>query len=177
MGITTENYIKEIRSKNPEALTFVTMNYGNLIYKIAYTTLNSKEAAEECLNDVLLKIWSYIDDFTYEDDKFKNWICSIAKNTAIDLMRKEKKHLKNLSIYGIDLEDTQSLEQLVLNKEDYKIIKSNILNLKEIDRNIFINRFFLCKSLKEIGDMYNLDTKTVYSRIMRARDKLRKNLT
>lgn len=176
MNITSENFIEELKCKNPDALTFIIKNYGNLIYKIAYTNLHSKESAEECLNDVLLKIWSSINAFTYDDTKFKNWICSIAKNTTIDMIRKEKKHLNSINNENHDIEDSQNLEELILTKEDYKNIKTNILTLKELDRNIFINRFFLGKSLKEISAMYNLDYKTVYSKIMRAREKLRKNL-
>lgn len=176
MDITLENYILELKSKNPDALPFITITYGNLIYRIAYTTLKSKELSEECLNDVLLKAWSSIDDFTYEDSKFKNWICSIAKNTAIDILRKERKHQNNISNDDFDIEDSKSLEDVVLSNDDYRNIKSNILELKELDRNIIINRFFLGKSLKEIGLLYNLDHKTVYSKILRARVKLKNKL-
>ena len=96
--INKENYIKALREKNIEALDFIMDTYSNLIFKVAYKVLNRRELSEECINDVFLKVWNNIDRFNKEDDKFKNWICTITKYTAIDMLRMEKKHSNNLSI-------------------------------------------------------------------------------
>ena len=36
------NFIRHLKSKNPEAINYVLDTYGNLIYKISYMNLNSK---------------------------------------------------------------------------------------------------------------------------------------
>ncbi|MBS5927429.1 MAG: hypothetical protein KIC66_10140 [Clostridium sp.] len=48
------------------------------------------------------------------------------------------------------------------------------MNFKEIDRNIFIQRFFLNKDIKEISKLYNMTPNAVKLRILRARTKLSK---
>lgn len=48
------------------------------------------------------------------------------------------------------------------------------MNFKEIDRNIFIQRFFLDKDIKEISELYNMTPNAVKLRILRARTKLSK---
>jgi len=100
-----ENFLKNLRKHNPKALDYVFDNYGNLIFKVAYSVLNNRGLSEECVNDVLFKIWNNIDSFKLEDDKFKSWIIIITKYTAIDMLRKEKKHDNDISIEFYDKED------------------------------------------------------------------------
>lgn len=54
------------------------------------------------------------------------------------------------------------------------MVKKYIMNFKEIDRNIFIQRFFLNKDIKEISELYNMTPNAVKLRILRARTKLSK---
>ena len=64
------------------------------------------------------------------------------------------------------------LEQIT--KEELELVKKYIMNFKEIDRNIFIQRFFLNKDIKEISELYNMTPNAVKLRILRARTKLSK---
>ena len=164
------NFVKELKNKNQEALLYVLDTYGNLIYRIAYT----KTLSEECVNDVLLKVWHCIDSFNYPDNKFKNWIASIAKHTSIDLIRKEKHHLNTINDDNNTLIYTGNIESEQITKEELESVKKYILNFKEIDRNIFIQRFFLNKDIKEISKLYNMTPNAVKLRILRARTKLSK---
>jgi RNA polymerase sigma-70 factor (ECF subfamily) len=170
--IDNTNFIKHLKFKNPEAINYVLDTYGNLIYKISYMNLNSKELSEECVNDVLLKIWNSIEHFTHPDDKFKNWIAAIAKYTSIDLLRKEKKYFCNFNDENLSISSSDNVEKQVITVEEIKELVENLEYLKEIDKNIFIQRFFNNKSLKEIGELYNMTPNSVGLRIIRAREKL-----
>lgn len=167
------NFVKELKNKNQDALLYVLDTYGNLIYRIAYTNTNSKTLSDECVNDVLLKVWNCIDSFNYPDNKFKNWIASIAKHTSIDLIRKEKHHLNTINDNNT-LTSTDNIESEQITKEDLESAKKYIMNFKEIDRNIFIQRFFLNKNIKEISELYNMTPNAVKLRILRSRIKLSK---
>lgn len=82
--------IKQLKKKNPKALDYIFNKYGNLIFKVSYSILNNRTLSEECVNDVLLKIWNNIDSFNKSDEKFKAWIIVMTKYTSIDMLRKEK---------------------------------------------------------------------------------------
>lgn len=172
MMVTDKNFIQELRQKNPAALDYMLDNYGNLIYKIAYMNLSSKEFSEECVNDVLMKAWINIDSYDYSDDKFKNWIAAIAKYTSIDKLRKERKHFDNVPDEDLNISSKEEIESNYINKEEFLLVKKYIMQFKEIDRNIFIQRFFMNKSLKEVGVMFNMTSKAVNLRIIRARKRL-----
>lgn len=168
------NFVKELKNKNQDALLYVLDTYGNLIYRIAYTNTNSKTLSEECVNDVLLKVWHCIDSFNYPDNKFKNWIASIAKHTSIDLIRKEGHRLNTINDDSNTLISADNIESEQITKAELELVKKYIMNFKEIDRNIFIQRFFLNKDIKEISELYNMTPNAVKLRILRARTKLSK---
>lgn len=170
--VTNNNFIQELKLKNPVALDYVLDTYGNLVYKISYMNLKSKELSEECVNDVLMKVWTSIDGYDYPDDKFKNWIGAIAKYTSIDKLRKEKKHFENVPDEDLSISSKEEIETDYINKEEFLKVKEYIMHFKELDRNIFIQRFFMNKSLKEVGELYDMTPKAVNLRIIRARNKL-----
>ncbi|MDS0525549.1 sigma-70 family RNA polymerase sigma factor [Clostridium sp. SHJSY1] len=169
------NFITQLKLQNPDALLYVLDNFGNLVYKIAYSNLHSFELSEECVNEVLFKIWTSINNFDYSDDKFKNWIAAITKYTSIDMLRKEKKYFNDITDDNLTIKSNEDIEENLIQKEELENIKNHINNLKDIDKNICIERFFYNKSLKEIGETYNMTPNAVDLRIMRARKKL-KNL-
>lgn len=173
--INDSNFIQQLKLQNSDALVYVLDNFGNLVYKIAYSNLHSMELSEECVNIVLFKVWNSINHFDYSDDKFKNWIAAIVKYTSIDMLRKEKKHFNDVINEAIIISSNDAIEENLIQKEELENIKQHINSLKEIDKNICIEKFYNNKSLKEIGKMYNMTPNAVDLRIIRARKKL-KNL-
>ncbi|AOY53208.1 sigma-70 family RNA polymerase sigma factor [Clostridium perfringens] len=133
--------IKQLKKKNPKALDYIFNKYGNLIFKVSYSILNNRTLSEECVNDVLLKIWNNIDSFNKGDEKFKAWIIVMTKYTSIDMLRKEK------ILFAIKTFDKK-------NKE------------------IFIKRFFLNYSIKEISESIGISENAISNRIRRGKLKL-----
>lgn len=170
--INKDNYIKALREKNIEALDFIMDTYSNLIFKVAYKVLNKRELSEECINDVFLKVWNNIDRFNKEDDKFKNWICTITKYTAIDMLRSEKKHSNNLSIEEEVLNSKSELEKDFQNDNDLLIIKNEINSMDKIDREIFIRRFYYGEKIKVISEKLGMTDNAINLRILRGRKRL-----
>ncbi len=170
--INKDNYIKALREKNIEALDFIMDTYSNLIFKVAYKVLNKRELSEECINDVFLKVWNNIDRFNKEDDKFKNWICTITKYTAIDMLRMEKKHSNNLSIEEEVINSKSELEKDFQNDNDLLIIKNEINSMDKIDREIFIRRFYYGEKIRVISEKLGMTDNAINLRILRGRKRL-----
>lgn len=170
--INKDNYIKALREKNIEALDFIMDTYSNLIFKVAYKVLNKRELSEECINDVFLKVWNNIDRFNKEDDKFKNWICTITKYTAIDMLRREKKHSNNLSIEEEVINSKSELEKDFQNDNDLLIIKNEINSMDKIDREIFIRRFYYGEKIRVISEKLGMTDNAINLRILRGRKRL-----
>lgn len=173
------NLIDELKKKNQEALTEVLNIYGKQIYSVAYMELKSHTLSEECLNEVLIKVWVNIDRYNYERSQFKNWILTIAKYTAIDILRKEKKHFTVKNDEAEDIEDgtgINAIEDKVLTLEEVKKVHETINSFSKIDRCIFLDRFFVGKEVKEIAKELGVTPNAVSIRINKGRKKLRELL-
>lgn len=168
--ITDETLIYNLKNKNPSILEDFLIKYGNLIYKIAYSYTYNKQSSEECVNDVLLKVWNSIDTFTSDHSKFKNWICTLAKYTAIDIFRKKSPDFFNIDEFSFS--SNENLEKNYLLKCDIELIKDYLNTLKTIDKEVFIEKIFNNTDSKAISKKLNLTENSVNLKIMRIRKKL-----
>ncbi|MBU5486260.1 sigma-70 family RNA polymerase sigma factor [Clostridium sp. MSJ-11] len=184
MKTTKQNLIKKIKRKNPQAMDFLVDKYGRLLYKVIYKVLsvfNDEGIIDECMNDVLLNIWANIDKYSGEDNielegeevRFKNWICVIARYKSIDYYRKlinekEKVHIEQCSIIS-----DFSIEEDIILKEEKEELYDYINNMNDIDKKIFIMRYYLEQSVEDIAKDLNLSISSVYTRLSRGRNHLR----
>lgn len=145
----------------------------NAYYKpvkfVAYGILHSNEDAEEVTQDTFIKAFKKIDSFDTQC-KFYNWITAIAKNTAIDRLRRkmnnEIEYLDNIeqvandddkSVFG----ELDAQMQQILTDEEYKIVTCKV--------------YFEFK-LKDIAKILDMTLGTVSTKYYRALGKLKKNL-
>ncbi|WP_411167871.1 sigma-70 family RNA polymerase sigma factor [Clostridium sp. MB05] len=150
--IDSENFISFLKKRDVAALDYVIDTYSKKIFSVAYGILNNSELSEECLNDVLLKIWDNIKYFNIEKEKFYLWIIAITKNTAIDIRRKEIRHLNKLNIENIVISEEHSFDKEIDNKEKLKAVTKEIKSMNGVDKEIFLHKFYLDQSSKKISE-------------------------
>lgn len=171
--VNKDNYIYEIREKNIEAIEFVIDIYGKLVYKIAYDILKSKEYTEECVNDVFFKVWININNFDENNGSFKTWLSVITRNLAIDIVRKKEGHKEILLEQYTQKQIDEENSVIEIKSEELMKVKLAIDAFSTIDKYIFINRFFLKRSINDIASELNMSKNGVAVRICRGRKKLR----
>lgn len=95
----------------------------------------------------------------------------MTKYTSIDMLRKEKKHNDNLSLESYDNKDT-TLESSLESKEIKEKILFAIKTFDKKNKEIFIKRFFLNYSIKEISESIGISENAISNRIRRGKLKL-----
>ena len=177
-GGVTMDYSKLIElllNKEEEGLNMLIEIHGNLIYRASYKVLNNKNLAEECLNLTLLKIWDGIDKFKGNENLFKNWIFTISKRTAIDMLRKEKAYVsQNVELIDNIYADGD-IEAEIIQKEDFKELECTLSKLNENEKKIIVDRYYHDKAVKDIATDLNITPKAASLRINRIINKI-KNL-
>lgn len=166
----------ELKRRNPKAIEYVIDEYGNLLYKVIYSVLgNFKDEGyvEECINDVLLSIWQNIDKFSGDDGKFKSWICAIARFKAIDFMRKRHTEVTCELIDNVTLFSKEGVEDTILVKEHREELLAVINEMGELDKSIFVKKYFLGASAEEIGEELGITKGNVNTRLCRGRKVLK----
>ena len=84
--------IERIIQQDQNALTELYDRYSAVVYSLAYQTLNNVQLAEEVTQDTFLKVWRKPQNWDPERGRFSSWLLTVARYTAIDRLRSERKH-------------------------------------------------------------------------------------
>jgi RNA polymerase sigma-70 factor (ECF subfamily) len=106
----------------------------------------------------------------------RNWLYRIAINTAIDMLRKDKRILPN-AVEDLHLKDAQAgPEATFLSGEQTEMVQGAISSLPDASRAVLILREYEGLSYKEIADSLDIPVGTVMSRLNYARKLLKEKL-
>ena len=155
-------------------------NYYNYVYAIVMNVLRncgSREDIEDCVSDVFMKIYKYIDNNNDFSGDLKAFIGTISRNIAIDAYRSvSQKNMRNISIDDENTEEFRTNERLVENterKELSQIILKKIKELGEPDSTIIIQQYYYDRTAKEISQNISMTAAAVQKRSSRARQRLK----
>lgn len=156
--------------------------HERLVSTCVYSIVGNAEDVLDVSQEVFLKVYRSLGSFN-GDSEFSTWLYRIAKNTALDFVRKRK---TNVSIdssgeegEGFDVPDesiSASPEKTALKNEKYRLLYKAINDLSDEHREIIILRDLNDYSYDEISDILKVEPGTVKSRLHRAREALRKIL-
>lgn len=179
MKISESNLPKQLQKKNIKALDFLVDNYSNLLYKVIFNVLGSykdKGIIEECLNDVFLSIWDNANMFSGKPEKFVNWICVISKYKSIDYQRKLSKNSDLINIDNCNIPSDLTPEDIILANESRDEMLRYINEMNDIDKKIFLMRFYLKESINDIAFKLNISRNVVDTRLYRGKKLLKQKL-
>ncbi len=159
--------------RNETAITETNEKYGKLVKKVSYEILRNDEDTEECTNTTYLSTWNAIPPAMPKS--LCAFICKIARNTAIDMLRKLSRHrAENIfdeleEIIGDHNNPQDIIEEGMLTMLISKYLKS----INSRNRQIFMMRYFYNMSADAIGNCFNLNENAVYAQLKRTREGLR----
>lgn len=175
MRTNNSNYIKQLKAKRQDALEFIVDKYLPLVKGVTYKILSSsanKDLIEECINDVFLSVWDNADKFHGENEEFKKWIYIIAKFKAIDYYRKCSRNLEISVDQIIEGKTISAEDEAIVNEDREEVI--NLFNyLDDMDREIFIRKFFLGEKSEVIAKYFKVTKASIDNRIYRGKKILR----
>ena len=87
--MTDEKLVQDFLSGDQEALEALVEKYLKPIYNFTYQLTRDTGATEDITQDVFVKMWQNISSFD-QQKKFSTWLYAIAKNTALDWLKKKK---------------------------------------------------------------------------------------
>ena len=168
-------------ARDEAALQEIQSAYGKLCYKLANDILNNREDSEECVNDMLLKVWKTIPP--KHPDSLVAYVITIIRNTAVNrylAMKTQKRggnqfetaweELETTLESGEDLNDTVDLHELTAQIEQF------LETLSPQTRRVFLRRYYMSESVSEIAESCGMSVSAVKISLMRTRDKLKKYL-
>ncbi|MFT5823443.1 MAG: RNA polymerase sigma factor (sigma-70 family) [Crocinitomix sp.] len=158
-------------SKQENFIQAVQANQG-IIRKISGIYSNGVEDQKDLYQEIVSRMWHSFDSFK-GDSKLSTWMYSVALNSSISYIKKEKRRAKEVRL---DLEFLdQPLETDTFMQERVDMLYSTIKELNIIERGIIL-LFLEGKSHKEIGDITGFTANNVGTRMARIREKLKNKI-
>ncbi|CAM3876756.1 RNA polymerase sigma factor [Alkalicoccus chagannorensis] len=168
---------ERLRAKDQAAMEMIYDKYSRLLFSFAYKVVHSSDAAEEVVQEVLIKLWKGNGVYSPDKGKFSTWLLSITRNTAIDYLRRQKKHTDEVIHQEVEHADTQpGTEELVEWKQQSERVREAMRVLKDEQRLIIDLFYFKGYSQKMIAEQVDLPIGTVKGRIRLALNHLKQEL-
>jgi RNA polymerase sigma-70 factor, ECF subfamily len=169
-----------IQCKNGEKSAFENLisKYHPVVFKYLCRISGDEFIAEDLVQETFIKMIRGIEKYdTYGKATFQTYLICMAKNCYIDYYRKEKKRSKDIIIdENLSSEEFNNIEELVLSKMDNVIIFEAMENLTDNQKMVIRMKYIDELTTKEIGEILNIESKTIKSRIHNGMVKLRKML-
>lgn len=93
MKLSDEQIIKRIIKGNTEGYKVLFNRYSNKIYYLAYKHLNNMEDADDCVQEVFIRAFKFLNSFQASKSSFSNWIYHITINKINDIARIRNKRM------------------------------------------------------------------------------------
>lgn len=167
--------------RNELAVAETQRKFGGYLYTIAHNILGSVQDAEECVNDVLMRLWDHIPPARPEN--VYAYFASVARSVATQRykMQRAKKRGGGEVTFVLDelhdcCGDPDTVEQLTDSRSLREAITAFLETLKPEPQKIFVQRYWYVCSIEEIADDLGISKSKVSVTLMRTRQKLRKHL-
>jgi len=92
--------LQQIVRQDEDALSELYSRYCDLVYSFARHALQDTGLAEEATQDTFLKIWRQSAQWNPKLGSFVSWLLTITRYTAIDRLRKERRHSTQAALFS-----------------------------------------------------------------------------
>lgn len=160
-----------------EKLEFIAANYMKAMWQKAYSVIFDAHEAEDACQEAFIKIIRVIDDIEdITELRAKAFCCIIAKNTAIDMGRKNAHAAPTEDLY-LELEaeapEQDAPDEIAASNEGIERLAEQIAELPESYQDVLRLRCLYEMSAEQTAQLLGMNANAVNIKLSRARKMLR----
>ncbi|GAA3405133.1 RNA polymerase sigma factor [Paenibacillus hodogayensis] len=183
--MTDSQLIREIKDGNVQYYEELMRRYERKILSYIYHMLKSARMdtmAEDLCSETFYKAYRSLHSFREVEASFSTWLYTIARNTVLSELRKNKNvhvSLEENSAFALALSVASSEhtpEQAMLRNEKVSMVRDAINNLPEKQRSALILREYDQMDYQEIATILGQTVSSVKSLLFRARASIKMQL-
>lgn len=181
MSLAEKQIIQRILNGKTEEYSYFLEQYSREVFAVVVRLLDNVQDAEEVTQDAFVSAYHHLEDFRTEMS-FATWVCRIAYNRAISVLRKRKQRLVQTDIDENQLANIsdETVSEFIDDAKSNQLAKlEKALMLLPADDRVLLSLYYQeDKSLKEIAYILGMDADsrrsvtTLATRIFRIRKKL-----
>ena len=168
--MTDPRLVERFRRGDPDALRQLYERFGGAIFTVGYKALGDRSLAEEVVQITFTKAWVAAARFD-PGEELAPWLYVIARRAAIDVHRREARHVA--SVLDTDIASLPTtFEQL----SDAWAVRAAIDALPEVERQVVAAMHYEGRTMAETAEALGVPVGTVKSRSHRAHLRLAASL-
>lgn len=179
--------LEALKAGDREAFARLVDETSGRIYRVVYQILGDEQDAEDVLQETYTKVFHALPEFEGRSS-LTTWVHRIAVNEALMLVRKRKPQALSVDegapfdadaeSEGMEIVDFCCLpEGEYLSSESRRFLNQAVQKLPENLRVVFVMRDLEGLSIQETADTLNISENNVKTRLLRARLRLRQELS
>lgn len=174
--IADEIIIAALQEDARHAVALILEKYGDALYGVVFKIVQSKEIAEDIMQDAFVKVWRKADTYDGTKGRLFTWLINIVRNTAIDKVRtgKFQQRRKSLPLEKTVYENESFSEEMQV--ADVGLQKA-VSRLEPKYRLVIELLYIQGYTQKEVTEELGIPLGTVKTRVKIAIRELRKVLT
>jgi len=171
-----DEVVRKAREGDENAFRTLVEAHSRNVFRLAYRITRNEEDAEDTVQETFIRAYRKLDGFEARAN-FGTWLYRITANTAIDMLRKKKRHESRAA----PLDEAESgvagrQERLVFARQVRERVDFALVGLSELERAAFVLRHCEELSLAEISSTLDITVSATKQAVFRAVRKLRSAL-
>ena len=167
--------VERYREGDRTAFAELMNRYQRQVYNAAFWVLRRAEDASDVTQEVFLKVAQRPDEYDPRY-RFFSWVYRMAINESLNLLRRSRREQALDDDFDLPASDSSDPELQAADSQLSGRIRSALMRMSTNDRMVLSLRHLSECSYQEIGQILELDEKTVKSRLFEARQRLRGSL-
>jgi RNA polymerase sigma-70 factor (ECF subfamily) len=181
-GLSDLELMHEISQFESRALEELYDRYSSLLYTIIKKISPDQATAEQILIEVFVMVWRKADKFNFSIGNIYAWLVTLARNRAVDALRRERESNNTIQFYDDDYEDYFILPTFPKDMDNLDFntaftikpkIEKSLSKLTDTQKYVLHLAYYEGYTIDEIADKLNVPIETVRSKVMTALQSLR----
>ena len=168
-----DTLLEGVRDRDQHAMADLFDRYGGMVYSVALRVLKDPGQAEDVMQEIFFQLWRKPDAFVHGRGSLSGWLMVVARNRAIDTIRRRK---PTDSPADVVLPSNTNLESETERNVLMERVRDVLKNLPQEQRESLDLAYFEGLSHSEIAERTGDPLGTVKTRIRLALICLRKAL-
>lgn len=167
--------------RSEQAISETDHKYGGYCFSVAYNVLNNREDSEECVSDTYLAAWENLPP--HRPAVLITFLGKLTRRISISRWRQLNAYKRGggeiiLALDELDecVADPRDVEGQYLRKEAAQCFNRFLDALPQMERDVFLRRYFLLDPVKDIATNFGFSESKVKVMLRRTREKLRSTL-
>jgi len=145
--------------------------YGDMIRRICFLYFNNRADVEDVFQEVFLQY--FLSKKTFEDEEHKKaWLCRVTFNKCKDLTKSFWRR-KMVSLEG---DDNITSVDIPYDSVEQSAVLHAVMKLPADYKNVIYMHYYEGFTIPEIAEVMGKNVNTIYSKLRRAKGKLKKEL-